>query len=192
MDVALVEHAENDVHRHDRRQDEEQRAAERVAEGGGRALELALDRRRHAELALERADGVDRVAERGAARQVERDGRRRELADVVDRERRRAGADARERIERHLLPAGGSDADLLQRLRRQPEFGLYFQHHAVLRCLREDGRDQALAEGVIERRVDGGRRDAEASSGIAVDIDVGLQSLVLEIGCDVGQLAQAR
>jgi hypothetical protein len=38
------------------------------------------------------------------------------------------------------------------------------QHHAVLVGLREDGGDQALAEGVVERVVDGGRGDAQAAA----------------------------
>src|SRR5207302_4424288 len=102
--------------------------------------------RRQADVALHAGDGIDRVAQRRPARQVERDGRRRELPDVVDGERRGGGADARDVVERHLLPAGGGDADVLQRVRTEAKLGLYLEHYAVLRGLREDGRDQALAE----------------------------------------------
>ena len=54
--------------------------------------------------------------------------------------------------------------------------------------LREDRRDQALAEGVVERVVDRGRRDAETAGGRAVELDVGLQAAVLQVARDVGEL----
>ena len=47
----------------------------------------------------------------------------------------------------------------LQRIRdRLLKLRVHFQHHVVLVQLREDGRDLALAEGVIQRVVDGLRQ----------------------------------
>ena len=77
-----------------------------------------------------------------------------------------------------------------ERVRAAAELGLHLEHHAVLVGLREDGRDQALAEGVVERVVDRRRRDAEPPGGVAVDVDVGLQALVLQVAGDVGELRQ--
>src|SRR2546425_1644203 len=51
----------------------------------------------------------------------------------------------------------------------------HLEHHAVLARLREDGRDQPLAEGVVEGDVDGCGRDAEPPRGIAVDRNKRLQ-----------------
>ena len=71
------------------------------------------------------------------------------------------------------------------------ELRLHFEHHAVLVRLREDGRDEALAERVVERVVDRRRRDAEPARRVAVDVDVRLQALVLQVARDVGELAAA-
>ena len=96
-------------------------------------------------------------------REVERDRRGRELAEVVDR---RAARAARSRARSttsgtccRRRPA--ATYRLVERLRARAEFGLHLEHHAVLVRLREDGRDQALAEGVVERVVDRRGRDAE-------------------------------
>ncbi len=76
------------------------------------------------------------------------------------------------------------------------ELGLDLEHHAVLVGLGEDGRDQALAEGVVERVVDGRRRDAEAAGGVAVDVDdtpagpLSCRSLATSASC--GQLRAVR
>ena len=72
------------------------------------------------------------------------------------------------------------------------ELGLHFQHDAVLIGLGEDGRDQPLAEGVVERIVDGRRCDAEPARGVAVDLHIGLQALVLQVAGDVGELRNLR
>ena len=73
--------------------------------------------------------------------------------------------------------------------RMQRAVGL--QDHAVLVRLREDGRDDALAEGVVERVVDGRRRDAEARGGVAVDGEVGDEPLVLLVARHVRELRAA-
>ena len=51
-------------------------------------------------------------------------------------------------------PPVAGDVDVVQRRRALLELGLHLEHHAVLVGLGEDGRDQALAEGVVERVVD--------------------------------------
>ena len=75
MDVALVEHAEHDVDGDERREDEDRLVGQRAAEGRGGALELGVHAGRHVQVLLRLVDGVDGVAERGAGREVERDGR---------------------------------------------------------------------------------------------------------------------
>ena len=49
------------------------------------------------------------------------------------------------------------------------------------------GGDLALSEGVVEDTIDGGRIDAQARSGIAVDLDVGFQAAILLVAVDVAQ-----
>ena len=93
------------------------------------------------------------------------------------RERRRAARPTRAIVdERHLLrrlPGTGRGRRRCRSSAPGPllELGLHLQHHAVLVRLREDGRDQALAERVVERVVDRRRRDAEPARGLAVDLD---------------------
>src|SRR5882762_6352167 len=50
------------------------------------------------------------------------------LPEVADRKGRGARADARDRIERHLLARRRGDADLLQRVRGETELGLHLEH----------------------------------------------------------------
>ena len=55
-----------------------------------------------------------------------------------------------------------------------------------------DGRDLALAEGVVERRRDAARRHAEPGRGVAVDGEVDLQAALLLVGIDVGDDRRVR
>ena len=90
MDVALVEHAEHDVHRDDRGEDQQQRVGR--ATPGTRAPRPGSWSRCSRGMPSSRSaprDRLHRLAERRARREVERDRRRRELAEVVDDQRRR-------------------------------------------------------------------------------------------------------
>ena len=89
MDVALVEHAEDEVDDDQRGQDQQRHGGERLLE----RLRVALEGRRRAWPACRaRASrfwiALGRLAERDARRQVEADRDRRELALVADRQRR--------------------------------------------------------------------------------------------------------
>jgi hypothetical protein len=64
--------------------------------------------------------------------------------------------------------------------------GLGHQHHAVLVGLVENGRDDALAERIVERVVDGRRSDAVARGQLPVDLDVDAQAIVVQVAGDVG------
>jgi len=68
--------------------DQERRRGQRRLEGLRRALEAAVERDRRLELGLRLLDGRHRLAECRAGREVEGDRHRRELALVVDGERR--------------------------------------------------------------------------------------------------------
>ena len=99
VDVALVEHAQHDVHRHDGREDQQQRAVERGAERLRRALEARLDAGGHADLALRLLDRRHGLAERRALGEVERERHRGELAGMVDDQRRLALARSVARLD---------------------------------------------------------------------------------------------
>ena len=105
VDQALVEHAEDEVDDEERRGDEDRRARQRRAERLGVALEAGLQRQRLAQLFFDLLDGADRLADRGARREIERDRHRRELALMVDDERRHLHDAVDQRGQRHLLSA---------------------------------------------------------------------------------------
>ena len=107
---------------------------------------------------------------------------------MVDDERGVALLDAGDVGERNLLAIGGGDEHLAERLRTDLEARRHFEHDAILVGLRVDGRDQPLAERIVERVVDGRDADAEAAGGIAIDVEEGLEAAVLQIAGHVGQL----
>ena len=94
-------------------------------------------------------------------------------------------------------PKAVPDAPLpvrMKRSRRSPgcllERMLDFEHHVILVQLREDGGYFALAVRVVERLVDGGRRNSQARRGVAVELQRGAKALRLLIAGDVGQFRQ--
>lgn len=68
---ALVEHAEDDVHRHQRSEDQPRLARQRTLKGLRRALEVAADRIGHAQLALGLLEDAHGIAKGHSPRQVE-------------------------------------------------------------------------------------------------------------------------
>ena len=61
-------------------------------------------------------------------------------------------------------------------------------HHEILVVGVVDRRDGALAEGVVEHRVDLVGREAVTRRRLPVDRDECLQAVLLHVGVDVGQL----
>ena len=129
-----------------------------------------------------------------AGRDIERHRRRGELAEMGDHQRAGSLLDVRDRRKRHLAVGR-------RRRRRQVDRGqpgratlqrrVELEDDAVLVRLRVDGRDDALPERIVERVVDGGRRDAEAARGGAVDDQIDRQALLLQVARDVGRAAAA-
>jgi hypothetical protein len=87
VNEALIQDAEDHEGCEDRRQDQDALPFERLLEHLRGALKAGGDGGRQALVALDALDGVDRLAERVAGREVERDGHGRLLALVVDLQR---------------------------------------------------------------------------------------------------------
>ena len=87
MDEALVEDAEHHVGGEDRGQHQDALPFQRFLEHLRGALEAGRDRGRQIGFALDLLDRVDRLSEREARREIERDGDRRLLALVIDLQR---------------------------------------------------------------------------------------------------------
>ena len=71
MNVAFVQHAENDVHRDQRREDQPRLIGERCLKRLGGSLEIAVDICGHPHLAFDFFHCVHGFAERYAFREVE-------------------------------------------------------------------------------------------------------------------------
>src|SRR6185312_681868 len=191
MDEALIEYAKHDVDGDDRGQDQKELVRQRRLEGERRTLEIRDDAERLADLDLRLLDRGDRLAERGARREVERDRRRRKLSEMRNLQRRGLLPHLRQDRERHRRRADrGGQVDVPQRLQRVLQRRIGLQDHALLVGVGEDGRDDALTVGIVERIVDGGRRDAEARCLVAVDLDEDRQALCREVGRDIAELRQ--
>ena len=92
--------------------------------------------------------------------------------------------------EWRLAARGGAQANVLQILQAILELRFDFQHDPILIRLREDGRDLALAKGVIQRIVDRLRANTEARRRIAVDDQARLQAQVLVVAGNITELRQ--
>src|SRR5580704_10395608 len=189
MDVALVKHAENDIDDHQRGRDQHRLVGQRGLERLRIALEAADQRRRHADLVGGALNGVDRLAERDAGRQVERQGHRRELPGMGDQERPDVlGVGFDQGRQRHELSAARrADVDLIERAHIALQRWQHFENE-VIGIVGEILRHLALAERIVERVVDELRLDAETGRRIAIDVDGELRRRVLRVACHVSQL----
>ena len=85
MNVALVEHAEQDIDRGDRGGDQNRLIGQRLGEDLRGAGKTAVNGRRHANFLDSVVDFVGRVAERRARLQIEGNGGRDEQSLMTDR-----------------------------------------------------------------------------------------------------------
>ena len=83
------------------------------------------------------------------------------------------------------IGAGRRNIDLVQRPRILPVARRDLHDDVILVERIVDGRNLTLAEGVIERVVDGADRETEPHRGVAIDREVGLEAAHLLIGIDV-------
>ena len=159
------------------------------------------------DFALDLADRVDRLAERVARREIERDRHRGLIALVIDLQRADRGYDAGDRRERNRLPDGHAVAvDAARPVPAAvPSATLVFtkmfcscegsawnsrqalQNDLIVVGRRVDGRDLPGAEGVEQFLPDLVDGDAVNRRLLAIDLDRHLRILDVEIGGDVAQ-----
>ncbi|GCC48217.1 hypothetical protein chiPu_0032550, partial [Chiloscyllium punctatum] len=184
VDVALVEDTQDQIDDHERRQDQQRHGRQRLLERLRGALEARAQRRRRAEVDHGLLHRIGRLAERDTLRQVERNGDRRELTLMADRQRphRRAGP-LRKGRQRHLFAGQRRlDVDVVQRVDRALQLRQHLEDDVVAVELGEVLRHLALAERVIERVVDQLRLDAVARGGVAVDLQLDRGAVGLLVG----------
>src|SRR6266404_2274729 len=127
MDVALVQHAEDDVDDDERGRDQIRLAGQRRLEGLGVALEASTERGRHVEPGLRLFDRLYGLTQGDVRRQVEAQGYRGELPLMIDgQERGWRVCPFRERAQAHLLSGDRRvDVDPVERVLLQ------FRHHLL-------------------------------------------------------------
>ena len=191
MDVALVQHAEHDVDRDQRGQDQDGLVGERVWNACAVPMKLPWTVA-GMPISLSAASiCVDRVAQRDAGRKIERERDGRKLSLVVDRERACSSARNWANALSGTSAPGGAHVDatcsvsgILLILR------VHFHHDVILIQRRVHGGHLALAEGIVERIVDQLRRDAEARGGVAVDRPGACRPLILLVAVDVANVGK--
>jgi len=124
VDIALVEHAEHDVHGDHRRQDQQQGARQRGFERLGCTLELGLHAHGHADVFLRLVDQLYALAQRHAGSQVERHHHGRKLADMGNGQLRLTLFHTGQARQPHLAAVGGFHMDLVQCIRAEGLAGL--------------------------------------------------------------------
>lgn len=191
MDKTFVQHAENDVHRHQCRQDQPRLARQRALEGLRRALEVAADRIGHAQLALGAFKDAHRIAKGHARGQVERQVGGREQAVVADRQRPGTGRRhmGHGRQGHHFIAQGRTQVEVVEALGFTTLARIQFQNDLVLVGVGLELADLALAEGVVQCLVDVCSGQAETGGGLAVDVDARDAGPQLQV---IGQVAQRR
>src|SRR5580658_2398412 len=101
MNETLVKDAENDVNRCQRSQNQQALIGQRALKCRGGSLKSILDAGRHVELLLSLFDLSDCATQCGVWSQIERNGDRRKLALMIDRERLGSFFNMSERAERY-------------------------------------------------------------------------------------------
>ena len=182
MDQALVQYSQHDINGDQRGGDQDGLILQRVLIGPRGAGELAGDVGGQAHLHFGPVDSGHGIAQRDIFRQVEGNRGGRELPLV----RQRNGCEPLRKVREGRQGDVGAfrrlHVDRLQEVRALPPLLLQGQNHVIL----------TLAESVIERGVDGLRREAEARCGIAVDNHIGRQTGILLVGADVGNFRKRR
>jgi hypothetical protein len=154
------------------------------------ALERADECRWHLHGGFRLLDGGDRLAERDAWREIERQRHRRELALMVDGKnggRLRRLLD--ERAQRDLrIGERRGDVQLAECLGRALSLRVQLEDDVIAVEVGEILRHLALPERIVERVVDQLRRYPEPRRLVAIDGQGDRRSIVLLVGRDIGQL----
>src|ERR1700732_5345583 len=187
MNVTLVKHAQDDVYRDERRQNQPGLVRQRGVEGLGGSLKGWTNIGGNSQLQDGGLDILHRVTQGYALSKVERYGYRWKLSLVVYGEGRGLHLEMRECAERHLRSGGRPHKKLLDIVSTVAEGGIHFHDDVILVQLGIDRRYLPLTEGVIQSVVDCSRCDSQPGGCIPVDDEGGLEAPRLLIGVHVAQ-----
>src|SRR5690606_2292875 len=190
VNVALVQHAEHDVHQQQGAENHQRLPFLGRLEHTAGATQTPLYVSGHADRRNRTLDGQGRLVEADARRQIEVDVLGRELPVVADAVFLQAPFVARERCQRHAPAVLGDHADLLQYLGMLGVGRIDLHHHLVLVERFVDGGDLPLTESVVEQRGHGAHVDAQSLGRVTVDLEADLLGALALVGIDAGQLGQ--
>src|SRR5262249_16637356 len=154
MDVAFIEHAQNDIYSNQCGENQQRLVLQGREERFSRPLKTGLYAGWQLQIAHSFIDPVDRLAKRRAWPQSERNRSRRALALTVYSERHGAEVSGREGTERQRSSRCGTHINVSEIFRRLLELRVDLQHHTVLVHLSEHCRDLPLAESVVKRVIE--------------------------------------
>ena len=190
MYVALVEHAQHDIHHHQCQQDHQRLIALGLLEGCTGAAQHALHFGGQADPRHGIVNGAAGLIQADPFGQGEADVLGGELALVVDPVLFQAAFPMGEGGQRHPCAIGGDQLNLVQRLGMLGIERVDFHHHAVLVQRFVDGGNLALTEGVVEHCGDHAHLHAQALRGFAIHHQANLLGTAVLAGVDIGQFGQ--
>src|SRR6266404_651711 len=191
MNKAFVQHAQDNVHSHQRSEDQQRLVGKRRLKGLSSALESRLNSRGQTQFPLGRFYFLYRVPERYAGSEIERNRYSWKLALVVYGQSRRRSLKVSKSTERHLAPARRSHIDVFQRVGILPILRGYFHHDVVLIQLLVHRRDRSLSKRVVQGFVYHLSGYSKPGRRVAIDCNGSHQPAVLLIYVYVGELRHA-
>ena len=139
MDQAFVENSQHDINCHQCGEDEEGSIRQRLLKRLEGAGKTSMNPSRQSNLLLHLLNRLDRITQRHAGRQIERQRHRRKLPLMIHRDGRsrwfvmRDGAQGHDRaIGRARRAVGRAQVNRVQAFGALPELGIDFHHDVVL------------------------------------------------------------
>src|ERR1700746_3447870 len=132
MNITFVENPKDDINHNDSRQNQQRLTRQGISEFRRCTGKRRRDRIRQTDFALDFLNRWNRVTERAAAAQIERDRRGWELALMWNGKRRVAYAHGGKRAQRNGLAAARFHINFVEYIRRLAKLWLHFQDHAEL------------------------------------------------------------
>ena len=190
MREALVQNAEHDIDRDQRRQKQQGLRADRSLVSLHIAGEVGMDDVGDVHLGDGLLECVGRVFDQRVGRQIVGDSHRRKLALMVDHQGRNAALVLGHGRQRHLRIAVPGHINMGEVGRVTLIMGVDFENDAVLIARTIDCRDLPLRKCVVERVVDVLDTHSETRGRLAIDRDIGLQSALFAVGRDIHDFRQ--
>src|SRR2546422_67939 len=180
MDEALIQNPQHKVDDQDSHEEQQSKTSDGRLKGLRCPLEAGADRGwQH--LLGHLVHHRNRVAQRDAGTQVERNGHCRQLSQVIDSQRSYRARELSHSVQRNQLPTSGTNIEHRKRRRVELVLILQLRDHAIGIIGGIDSRDLALAVGRVKRVFHLVRVDAESRRVVTINLHIYLWVLDLKI-----------